>query len=139
LRHFDVFELARDLTDPATSLARSNMLGTRGRNSTRWLPHVILAAYLMDLRHTNDINGQSVQSASLSNALLTYSRQVCSEPFDKAFGLLGLTNSPLQPNYLMSRLELFLRVLIESVVEGGRLSQLETTKKRGETRLGGGK
>jgi hypothetical protein len=123
LRYYEVTEVTKDLADPRTSLPRSIMLGKGDRTSTRfpnksWLPNAILAAQLMDVRHTNDIDGQSVHSASLPNAVLIYSRQVCSEPFDMVFGLLGLTNSPLQPNYRMSRLELFLRVLIESVVEG---------------------
>jgi hypothetical protein len=84
----------------------------------------------MNLMHETDANGQFAHSTTLVDAILSYSRQACSEPLDIVFGLLGLTNSQLQPNYSMSRSELFLRVLIESVVDRDRLSQLKAIKKQ---------
>lgn len=62
---------------------------------------------------------------ALSDLIITYSAQNCSNPHDKVFGLLGLTATQLHVSYQMSLLELFLRTFIETAIDGIRAGQLK--------------
>ena len=134
---YNVHGRFKDLTDPVGSLARSDAFGGRARGDRDsiktshidfWGENAMVAAHLMDLWH--QLVAES-RSTTLTDVVLSYSRQSCSELFDIVFGVLGLTNSVLQPSYEMSRLEFFLRVLIESVVDGLRFSKMKEMKEPG--------
>lgn len=47
--------------------------------------------------------------------------QICSRPYDRIFGLLGVTNSRLNPGYSTRKIALYLRVLIEGTLERGQV------------------
>jgi hypothetical protein len=79
----------------------------------------------MEARHGIETENESVHQKRVSETLLKRPSQRCSEPFDKVFGLLGLVKSQIQPDYETSRIELFLRVYIETVVEQNRYQILQ--------------
>ena len=51
------------------------------------------------------------------SAVMSTSGQQCSRPYDKVFGLLGLTESQMAVDYSISHIELYLRVLIKGILE----------------------
>ena len=93
-------------------------------NTDEIVQHIHVASQLMEARHGVETTVETVNQKPISEALLTYSSQRCSETFDKVFGLLGLVASQIQPNYDMSRIELLLRVFIETIVEQNRHHKL---------------
>ena len=94
-------------------LAGSTSLETVSNNELRCQS---LPLQLLRLRDDLRDNGESLQNA-LVPTILTYSAQECTEPFDHFFGILGLTKSQLIPDYHMNRLELYLRILSEGLLE----------------------
>jgi hypothetical protein len=141
LRHHNVPNVVNDLTDPLVSFSRPKVLGETVRrdrtivrcpNPDFWIVKATMVIHLMDLWRKTDASGQTVCATRLIDAMLGLASQACSETFDIVFGLLGLTNSQLEPDYNMSKLELFLRILVETVIEETRYSQLQAIKPHSE-------
>lgn len=82
---------------------------------------LMIALQVLRLRHEFDPSHQGDNDKPLRSAflrtVLVYSTQECKELYDHYFGILGITNSVLRPNYRMSVLELYLRILIEGLLE----------------------
>lgn len=53
----------------------------------------------------------------LATALSNFCSQDCLVTHDKVYGLLGLVNSVLRPNYLLEKNDLYVRVLLEAFME----------------------
>ena len=92
--------------------------GDSADEPTGTLQSLLVPLQLMPLRnYMHEHAGIVSPRTSLVAMILTCSAQKCSESFDHFFGILGITQSQLTPNYHLGRLELFVRVLAEGLVE----------------------
>lgn len=72
------------------------------------------------LQHTehSDRNAMNdVRCMPLTQALCLTFGQECTRSLDRVFGILGLTDSALEVDYRMSRMELFARTLVDCAIE----------------------
>ena len=52
-----------------------------------------------------------------TDAILEFGRQDCTRSHDKIYGLLGLSNVPIEVDYNMPRMELYQRSLLVGILE----------------------
>ena len=69
------------------------------------------------------------QTMLLLSAVLATPGQECSKPYDKVFGLLGLTGSNLTIDYAIPKVDLYLRVLVEGILEYGEAEKVRRAQR----------
>lgn len=94
----------QDFTPRYSSWVPSQIMLLRGQLSTR--------------------SNQNQDKGSMVSAIIDYSEQECTEPYDRVFGVLGLADTTLIPDYNMPRLELFQRVFTESMLRFDKATNL---------------
>jgi hypothetical protein len=82
----------------------------------------------MSQRRALQSKDESKQHLTLMSALRTTLGQECSRSYDNIFGSLGLTQSQLIPDYAMPLIELYLRVLIEGLLEDDLVEKGDTNE-----------
>lgn len=97
-------------------LGRRSIQGRLFEHIGRDLQALLVARKVIQMTHISGpprvLRGDS-EAPTILYTITNWSGQECTEPYDHVFGILGLTNSALRPDYDMPKLELFLRVLTE--------------------------
>lgn len=88
----------------------------------------IFVAQVLSLRQrVHSVEPSLISTVPLYQALAMFSWQDCTIPYDRIFGLLGLTSSVLLVDYSMPKLELATRVMFETFLQLDKEAKLSST------------
>lgn len=120
------------LSFPAGDVMTSMLeLGYDKRSDPRhYMPNGLAACQILSMRNRlHSTICQPVRAIPLHEVLATFFWHDCHLPYDKIFGLLGVTSSVLRADYRMPKLELFTRVVFETMLQFATKSMLESPQR----------